>query len=201
MELLIATKNQGKVREIRKALRGLRIRLYSLNDSSDIPEVNEDGKTYIENALKKARFYANSFKKLTIADDSGLEVEALRGLPGPNSARYAGEKASSRDNNQKLLKEMEGIPLSKRKARFRCVLALVSPEGREAIVEGSCQGRIGLKEVGKKGFGYDPLFFLPQYGRTMAELSIEEKNRISHRGKALRKLRRIITKFQTPTAQ
>ncbi len=112
---------------------------------------------------------------MTIADDSGLEVEALRGLPGPNSARYAGEKASSRDNNQKLLKEMEGIPLSKRKARFRCVLALVSPEGREAIVEGSCQGRIGLKEVGKKGFGYDPLFFLPQYGRTMAELSIEEK--------------------------
>ncbi len=191
---MIATKNSGKVREIRKALRGLRIRLYSLNDFSDVPDVEEDGKTFTENALKKARFYATYFKKLTIADDSGLEVEALKGLPGPYSARYAGEKASDQENNRKLLKEMEGIPPSKRKARFKCVLALVSPDGREAIVEGSCQGRIGLKEVGKRGFGYDPLFFLPRYGKTMAELSIEEKNRISHRGKALRKLRRIFTK-------
>lgn len=194
--MVIATKNPGKVREIRKALRGLRIRLYSLNDFSDIPDVKEDGKTFIENALEKARFYANYLKKLTIADDSGLEVEALKGLPGPYSARYAGEKALARDNNRKLLKEMEGIPPSKRKARFKCVLALVSPDGREVIVEGSCQGRIGLREVGRKGFGYDPLFYLPRYGKTMAELSIEEKNRISHRGKALRKLRRILTNFQ-----
>lgn len=193
---MIGTKNPGKVREIRRVLRGLRIRLYSLNDFPDIPDVKEDGKTFTENALKKARFYANYLKKLTIADDSGLEVEALKGLPGPYSARYAGEEASAQDNNRKLLKEMEEIPLSKRKAWFRCVLALVSPDGREAIVEGSCQGRIGLKEVGRRGFGYDPLFYLPQYGKTMAELSIEEKNRISHRGKALRKLRKILTNFQ-----
>ncbi len=194
---MIATKNPGKVREIRKALRGLRIRLYSLNDYPDhIPEVKEDGKTFTENALKKARFYSQYFGIWTLADDSGLEVEALKGLPGPYSARYAGEKASTEDNNRKLLKEMEGIPPSKRKARFRCVLALVSPDGRETIVEGSCPGRIGLREVGKKGFGYDPLFFLPRHGKTMAELSIEEKNRISHRGKALRKLRRIITPLQ-----
>lgn len=189
MELVIATKNPGKVREIRKALRGLRIRLQSLNDFPEIPDVKEDGKTFTENALKKARFYATYLKKITIADDSGLEVEALKGLPGPYSARYAGKKASARDNNRKLLKEMEDIPLSKRKARFRCVLALVSPDGRETIAEGVCQGRIGLREVGKRGFGYDPLFFLPRYGKTMAQLSIKEKNRISHRGKALRKLK------------
>ncbi|MGB9627462.1 MAG: XTP/dITP diphosphatase [Thermodesulfobacteriota bacterium] len=194
--MLIATRNQGKVREIRKALKGLNIHPSSLTDLPGAPKVEEDGKTFIENALKKARFYANYFGKLTIADDSGLEIDALKGLPGPYSARYAKEEASAQDNNRKLLKEMEGIPLSKRKARFRCVLALVSPDGKEVIVEGSCVGRIGLKEVGKKGFGYDPLFFLPRYGKTMAQLSIEEKNKISHRGKALRKLKRIIHKFQ-----
>jgi XTP/dITP diphosphohydrolase len=192
LELVIATKNPGKVREIRKALRGLRIRLHSLNDFPEIPDVEEGGKTFTENALKKARFYANYLKKITIADDSGLEVDALGGLPGIHSARYAGEGASNRENNRKLLKEMEDIPLSKRKARFRCVLALVSPDGRETIAEGVCQGRIGLREVGRRGFGYDPLFLLPQYGKTIAQLSIEEKNRISHRGKALRKLRKML---------
>ncbi len=189
MEIIVATKNKGKIREIRKALKGLRLKIYSLNDFSDIPEIEEDGKSFHENALKKARFYSTYFGKLTIADDSGLEVDGLKGLPGIYSARYAGEGASDREKNQKLLREMEGVPISKRGARFRCVITIVSQDGREAISDGFCKGRIGFKEVGKKGFGYDPLFIIPQYGKTMAQLSIEEKNRISHRGKALRKLR------------
>jgi len=195
---MVATRNRGKIREIRKALKGLKLKFYSLNDFEDAPEIEEDGKTFTENALKKARFYSKYFGTLTIADDSGLEVDFLNGWPGIYSARYSGKGASDRKNNQKLLREMEGIQISKRGARFKCVIAMVSPEGREAIVEGSCKGRIGSREVGKKGFGYDPLFFLPRYGKTMAQLTLEEKNRVSHRGKALRKLRKIVTKFQAP---
>ena len=193
--MIVATRNRGKVREIRRALKGLGLRIYSLGDFSDVPEIEEDGKSFTENALKKARFYSKYFWKLTLTDDSGLEVDSLKGLPGIYSARYAGEKATSQENNQKLLREMEGISLSKRGARFRCVIAMVSPDGREAIAEESCKGRIGFKEKGRKGFGYDPLFILPKYGKTMAELSLEEKNRISHRGKALKKLRKIIHAF------
>jgi XTP/dITP diphosphohydrolase len=166
-----------------------------LDDFSDVPEVEEDGKSFTENAFKKARHYSKYFGKLTLADDSGLEVDVLKGLPGIYSARYAGEKTSHRENNQKLLREMEEIPISKRGARFKCLIAIVSPDGREAVTEGVCKGRIGFKGVGKKGFGYDPLFELPQYGKTMAQLSVEEKNKISHRGKALRKLRKIIDHF------
>jgi XTP/dITP diphosphohydrolase len=197
LELVVATKNLGKVREIRKALKGFELRIYTLSNFPDVPEIREDGKSFTENALKKGRFYSKYFRKLAIADDSGLEVDVLRGLPGIHSARYAGKGASNRENNRKLLKEMEGVRLSKRGAKFRCVIAMVSPDGREVIAEGTCKGRIGFKEVGKKGFGYDPLFILPQYGKTMAQLSIEEKNRISHRGKALRKLRKIIRSFMS----
>jgi XTP/dITP diphosphohydrolase len=157
-----------------------------------MPEVVEDGKTFTENALRKARFYSEHLGKLTLADDSGLEVDILNGMPGIYSARYAGEKASPQENNRKLIREMNGIPVSKRTAKFICVIALVSPTRTEAVTEGSCKGRIGFKEVGKKGFGYDPLFVLPQYGKTMAQLSMKGKERISHRGKALRKLRKIL---------
>ena len=171
------------------------LQILSLNDFSHIPEIEENGKTFTENALKKARFYSAYFNQLTLADDSGLEVETLQGMPGIHSARYAGEKASPQENNQKLLREMEGIPASKRGARFKCVMALASTDGKEAVTEGVCRGRIGFKGVGKRGFGYDPLFILPSYGRTLAQLSIEEKNRISHRGKALRKMRKILAHF------
>ncbi len=194
MEIIVATKNRGKVREIRKALKGLGLKIYSLNDFSDVPEIEEDGESFTENALKKARFYSKHFGKLTIADDSGLEVDALEGLPGIYSARYSGEGASDRENNQKLLREMEAIRISKRGARFKCVMAMVFHDGREAVAEGSCRGRIGFREMGKKGFGYDPLFLLPQYGKTMAQLTLKEKNRVSHRGKALKKLKKIIVK-------
>ena len=198
MEIIVATKNRGKVKEIRKALKGLGLKIYSLKDFSDIPEIEEDGKSFTENALKKARFYSKYFGKLTLADDSGLEVDALKGFPGVYSARYAGEGASDRENNQKLLREMETIRISKRGASFKCVMAMVFQDGKEAVIEGSCRGRIGFRETGKKGFGYDPLFILPQYGKTMAQLTVEEKNRVSHRGKALRKLKRLISKFQAP---
>lgn len=196
MELLIATKNSGKVKEIKKLLRGSGIRVLSLNDFHNVPDVNEDGKSYRDNALKKARFFSKYFNKLTIADDSGIEVDALGGKPGPRSARYAGGEASSFENNQKLLKQLNGVPLSKRGATFRCVLALVSPDGKEYIVEATCRGRIGFKEIGKKGFGYDPIFYIPRYGKTMAQLTVEEKNKISHRGKALRKLKRLLSKLE-----
>lgn len=197
MEIIVASRNRGKVREIRRALKGLRLRILSLDDFSDVPEVEEDGKSFAENALKKARFYARYFGKPALSDDSGLEVDNLGGLPGVHSARYSGERATNRENNEKLLREMEGLPTSKRGARFRCVIAVAAPDEKEEVAEGSCRGRIGFKEEGRKGFGYDPLFIVPRLKKTMAQLSIEEKNRISHRGKALRKLRRIITKFVT----
>jgi XTP/dITP diphosphohydrolase len=195
LEVIVATRNKGKIREIRKALKGLGLRIYSLRDFQDLPEIEEDGKSFSENALKKARFYSKHFGKLTIADDSGLEVDGLKGRPGIYSARYAGEGASSQENNQKLLREMQGLPLSKRGAQFKCVIAVVSHDGKEAVAEGSCKGTIGFEEKGRKGFGYDPLFIIPKYGKTMAQLSLEEKNEMSHRGKALKKIRRIIQSF------
>ncbi len=183
------------MREVREALKGLGLRLRALSDFRDVPEVEEDGETFVENALKKGRYYSKYFGKVTLADDSGLEVDTLNGMPGIHSARYAGEKASTQNNNEKLLREMEGVPLSKRGARFRCVIAVVSPNGKELLAEGSCRGRIGLKERGRRGFGYDPLFIVPNYRKTMAQLPLEEKNRISHRGKALKKIRRMIHSF------
>jgi XTP/dITP diphosphohydrolase len=166
-----------------------------LSDFSNVPEIEENGKTFVDNALKKARYYTKYFGKVTLADDSGLEVDFLKGLPGIYSARYAGEKASSQENNEKLLREMEGVPISKRGAGFKCVIAVVSPDGREILAEGVCKGRIGFGEKGRRGFGYDPLFVLPNYGKTMAQLSLKEKNKISHRGKALRKIRKMIQSF------
>ena len=193
MEILVATRNRGKVREIRKALKGLRLQIHALTDFPAAPEIEEDGKTFAENALKKARSYSKLFGKLTISDDSGIEVDGLKGAPGVYSARYAGAGASDRENNRRLLREMEGVPPSKRGARFKCSIAIVSPDDREAAAEGECRGRIGFKEIGKRGFGYDPLFILPQYGKTMAQLTLEEKNWISHRGKALTKLRKMMS--------
>jgi XTP/dITP diphosphohydrolase len=195
LEIIIATRNKGKILEIRKALKGLDLRIRTLSDFSDIPDVAEDGCSFAENALKKARFYSKYFRETVLADDSGLEVDSLKGAPGIYSARYAGEKATGRENNQKLLREMQGIPASKRGATFQCVIAIVSPDGREAVAEGSCRGRIGFKEKGRRGFGYDPLFILLHRGKTMAELPLLEKNKISHRGKALRRIKKMIKSF------
>jgi XTP/dITP diphosphohydrolase len=179
-------------------LKGLGLHIRGLMDFADVPKMEEDGGSFAENGLKKARLNSQFFGKLTIADDSGLEVDALNGIPGIYSARYAGIRASDQENRKKLLKELEGIPMSKRGAEFKCVIAMASPDGWEVVTEGSCRGRIGFQEIGKRGFGYDPIFILPRHGKTMAQLTLEEKNRISHRGKALRKLKKIINKFQKP---
>jgi XTP/dITP diphosphohydrolase len=195
LEIIVATGNRGKLREIRSALKGLGFQIRGLMDFANVPEVDEDGESFAENGLKKARFYSQFFGKLTIADDSGLEVDALGGKPGIYSARYAGIRVSDQENRKKLLKELEGVPISRRGAGFKCVMAMVSPDGREALTEGSCRGRIGFKEIGKKGFGYDPIFILTRHGKTMAQLSLEEKNRVSHRGKALRKLRKLLKTY------
>jgi XTP/dITP diphosphohydrolase len=195
LELFLATKNEGKIREIGELLKGCGTSLTSLRDYPDAPEVVENGNTYRDNALKKARFFAEWSGKLTLADDSGLEVDYLSGRPGVFSARYAGDRAGDRENNRKLLRKLKGIPPRQRGAVFRCVVAVVDPRGDEEVVEGECRGRIGLEERGERGFGYDPIFVIPRYGKTVAELSIAEKNRLSHRGKALRKVRKILKRY------
>jgi XTP/dITP diphosphohydrolase len=194
-EIVVATANPGKLREIRDALHGTAIEIVSFADLSPMPPIEEDGKTYRENALKKARAVAQHTGRLTIADDSGLEVDCLQGKPGVRSARFAGERASDAENNRKLLRLLHGVPLAQRGATFRCVIALVSPQGKEACVEGVCRGVIGETERGRQGFGYDPLFLLPELGKTLAELPLEVKNRVSHRGRALAALKEALGDF------
>jgi len=194
MRLVIATTNKGKIKEIERALSNLVVTVESFN-AQTLPPVQEDGETFAENACKKARHYALHTGCIALADDSGLEVDALQGQPGVHSARYAGEKAHDEDNNEKLLKALQTVPLEQRTARFRCVLALAKPDGQCATVEGICPGHIGFSPRGNEGFGYDPLFVLAD-GRTMAELPLEEKNRISHRGQALRQLPELLRHFK-----
>lgn len=196
-KLLIATRNRGKFLEIKRALRSLLFDFLSLDDIEAIPkdfEVQEKGKSFLENAVLKAKIYAQMSGLLTLADDSGLEVGALNGHPGVYSSRYA--KGSDRDRYLKLLREMEGIPSNQRNARFRCTVAVFDPKTeRLETCEGFCRGKIAQKPRGKYGFGYDPVFYLPKLGKTMAQLKPEEKNKISHRGKALKKARKILKKF------
>lgn len=158
--------------------------LKSLLDYPDAPEVLEDGDTFYKNALKKGRFFANYTGETVIADDSGLEVDCLNGVPGVYSARYAGPSASDEDNIEKLLHVLDGVSPDQRTAAFRCVLVLCDPEGNHETFEGILKGVITKERRGSKGFGYDPVFFYPECGKTVAELSPKEKNRISHRGQA-----------------
>lgn len=185
--LLLATHNSAKLRELRSLLCAGEWELVTLEQQGLKLKVPEVGRTLEENAAAKATTYARASGLVALADDSGLEVEALGGGPGFLSARYAGEGASDMDKISRLLSELAGIPWEKRKARFRCVIAVASPDGRLELCEGECQGVITFEPHGKGGFGYDPIFFLPELGKTMAELSLEEKNRISHRGRAVQK--------------
>jgi XTP/dITP diphosphohydrolase len=194
-EIVVATENPGKLREIKESLRGMDVQILSFKDLPPLPSIVEDGSTFQENAFKKARIVALHTGKLTIADDSGLEVDYLKGDPGVRSARFAGENASDTENNRKLLQCLQGIPSSQRGATFRCVIAVVDPQGRESSIEGTCRGVIGEKERGTQGFGYDPLFIIPDLGKTLAELPLDEKNRISHRGKALAALKKVLSDF------
>ena len=193
--LVIASRNEHKVEELRQLLKGLAIDVLSLKDFPDAPEVEEDGNTFEANALKKARTIAQHTNHTVLADDSGLEVDVLGGQPGVHSARFAGEYASDEENNRKLIGLLEGVSAKDRTARFRCVIALVNPSGHERLVEGVCLGLIIDKPQGSGGFGYDPLFMVPDTGMTFAQLSSDEKNRISHRGKALQEALPIISQW------
>ena len=189
-EIVIATKNPGKLREFRELFAGCPIEVNSLLELSLNISILEDGETFLENARKKAREVYRSTGKVTIADDSGLEVEALHGLPGIHSARFAGHSATDQENIERLLRMMESVPLERRGAKFVCALVAIMPDGEELEIIETCEGTILPKPRGEGGFGYDPVFYLPELGSTMAEISLETKNRVSHRGKALRKMRR-----------
>ncbi len=181
--LVIATRNENKLREFREILKDLQVEIRSLNDFGPIPEAIEDGNTFDENAYKKAIHTAKVLGLPAIADDSGLVVEALNGEPGVYSARYAGEKATDDENCNKLLNSLKGV--DNREAYFQCVLSIAVPSGPALTYEGRCEGIIIDEKRGDNGFGYDPLFYFEELGKTFAELSMEEKNRVSHRGKAL----------------
>lgn len=194
MKLLVATGNKGKLKEISRLL-ATDIEIISLDQLDNPPEVIEDGATFIANARKKAIEMARFSGYLTLADDSGLVVNALNGAPGVHSARYAGEQGDDVANNAKLLLEMATVVDEERQAAFHCVMALAWPDGRCETWDGQISGLIMRGERGGSGFGYDPLFMVPEYGKTMAELSLEIKNRISHRGKALQQVIPLLLKL------
>jgi XTP/dITP diphosphohydrolase len=191
-EIILATGNKHKVQEMKEILKDLSIKVTPMISFPQYPNTEEDGKTLEENAIKKARETAKFFGKWTLADDSGLEVDYLDGAPGVYSARYAGEKCLYEDNNNKLLKVLDGVVLEKRTAKFRTVIAISSPDGKINLAEGKIFGIISLQSLGSNGFGYDPVFYVPEYGKTFAELSTDIRNSISHRAIALQKAKEII---------
>lgn len=194
-KLLLATNNQGKIREL-SSLLGSDSWGFTIPAKEGVNlEIKEMGSIFEENASAKAAAYAKASNLISIADDSGLEVEALNGEPGVRSARYAGEGASDQKRIDYLLARLSGVPWEERKARFRCVIAIAFPNGNVELCQGECSGIIGLETKGQNGFGYDPAFFLPELGKTMAELRPEEKNRISHRGKAAWEAKKVLEKI------
>jgi len=197
MKLILATRNQHKTKEIKKILADPQIEILTLKDFPDVSEVEETGKTLEENAVIKAKSVYTATGIPALADDSGLEVDALDGAPGVMSARFAGPGCSYKDNNLKLLDLLKSVPEEKRGATFRCVVVLVLNPVDVRIAEGRVKGVITPKEIGKNGFGYDPVFFYTELGRTFAELEPEEKNRISHRGIAFRKVKELVKRIMT----
>ena len=183
------------MREIRAILEDLKLPVLSMKEAGVNPEIVEDGKTFGENAEIKARAVWNLTGDIVLADDSGLEVDALNGEPGVYSARYMGEDTSYRIKNQSLVDRLEGVPVEKRTARFVCVIAAAFPDGTVCTTKGTIEGKIGYEERGENGFGYDPIFYLPDMSRTTAELSPEEKNAVSHRGKALAAMKEQIASY------
>ncbi len=195
MKIILATRNQHKIEEIKKILADPQIEILTLEDFPEVPEIEETGKTLEENAVLKAKKVFSVTGIPALADDSGLEVDALNGAPGVVSARFAGPGCSYKDNNLKLLRLLKGIPREKRGAIFRCVVALALSQDDIRIVEGKVKGIITESEIGESGFGYDPVFFHPESGKTFAELERGEKNRISHRGIAFGKAKVLIKKL------
>ena len=194
-KLVLGTKNQGKITEFRALLADEDVTLLSWKDFDYPFSVVEDGKTFWENALKKAELTARITGEVSLADDSGLEIQYLDQRPGVFSSRYAGPHASDEDNNTKVFQEMRGVPLSERGARFVCAIVIYTPDDLWEWVEGECPGVITEVPRGRNGFGYDPLFLVPDLGKTFAELSEEEKNRISHRARAMEKLRPLLKNY------
>jgi XTP/dITP diphosphohydrolase len=195
MQLLVATRNRDKLKEIGAILADLELEILSAADVRNAPEIVEDAPTVRDNAIKKAVESAKATKMLTLADDTGLEVDALNGEPGVRSARYAGEEASYHENNRKLLAALHGIAVEKRSARFRCVIAIADEKGLVDTVEGICNGVIVDQERGGGGFGYDPLFIPDGQVKSFGELSPDVKNRISHRAKALQKALAVLSRY------
>jgi XTP/dITP diphosphohydrolase len=192
--LLLATGNKGKVREYKSLLRGVPYRIKTPAELGIAMEVEETGESFEENAALKAAAFAAASGRLSLADDSGLEVDVLGGDPGPRSRRYAGEGASDAERIEYLLERLEGVPEVERTARFRCVIAIAAPGGRVDLCHGECRGIIIPTPRGRHGFGYDPVFYLPELGRTMAELTLAEKNRVSHRARAAARARGVLMK-------
>lgn len=195
MKIVLATHNQGKIREFKEAFEEIGWEAVPIADIADLPDPEETGTTFEENALQKAHVYAKAIGEAVLSDDSGIIADVLGDRPGIYSARYAGHHGDDEANNQKLIHDLAPYHGEERKGRYVCVVALVWPDGRSITAEGSCEGIIRDFYQGTGGFGYDPLFYLPSFGKTMAELTLEEKNSISHRGRALRAL---IEKLKNP---
>ena len=201
-EILIGTTSRDKVREIRQILSGLPVKLLSPRRETAFPHVDEDGRTFSDNACKKALTFARHFEMPVLAEDSGLEVDPLGGRPGVLSHRYAGPDSTDAENNLKLLAELEGTPSDRRTARYHSVVALAEPEGLLLVAEGVCEGRISESPVGSGGFGYDPLFFFPPFGKTFGEVEPALKNKVSHRARALQQFKeRLVDLLATPSPQ
>jgi len=194
-KLLLATNNQAKVREYTSLLENIPFELVTLAEEGITATVSEVGESLEENARLKATVLATQSQLLTLADDSGLEVDALGGEPGRLSARYAGEGASDRDRVNYLLSRLKGVPWPKRSARFRCIIAIATPDGEVELCSGECRGFITFEPRGEQGFGYDPVFYLPELDKTMAELPLATKNQVSHRGQAARKVPQVLERL------
>ncbi len=191
-KIIFATGNQDKMREIREILSDMDVEVVSMKEAGIHADIVEDGSTFEENAVIKAKTICEMTGEITLADDSGLEIDYLNKEPGIYSARYMGEDTSYRIKNANLIERLNGVPDEKRTARFVCAVAAAFPDGNVKTVRGAMEGRIGYEEKGENGFGYDPIFWLPEYGCTSAELSMEEKNKISHRGRALRAIKEVL---------
>lgn len=201
MKLLLATRNSNKVIEMQHALEGTGWQVLTLADIASAPDVEEDGATFRDNALKKARSAAESSHLWTLAEDSGLEIDALGGEPGVRSARYAGEGASDMDRIRKVLGHLTSVPDERRTARFRCLMCVIDPAGNENCFEGRCEGRIAHRPAGSSGFGYDPVFTPDGYDKTFAELGLGVKSKISHRARAMQQVLALLRSHVSPGQQ
>lgn len=194
-ELVIATKNVGKLRELKRYLKNVPAGVVSIGEFKHPPRIIENGRTFRANAEKKAVVTSRFTKGIVLADDSGLSVDALGGVPGVRSSRFAGPNKRDKDNNSKLLHLLEGLPAGKRQAKFVCAVAIADNGKLVSIIEEKCKGRIALASRGRHGFGYDPLFLIPKYGKTFGELGLKTKDRMSHRSKALKKAREFLRRY------